>query len=282
MKNTNIANKQNSLDAIRMLLVQRILYRNAKRLKVFEFVIVVIIPILAYLLNYYNIGAKGLVALFSILSMMLNLTFFQIVIYKFTNKAVNIQEQLDCFLFDLKWSNLKFKNYENYRAALKISDEQTQLLAKKEKLYDWYSLPTKNKDIEKTIIFCQKQNITFSQSLQIENEWFFWISIILLLVFETFTSYYLKLQLSELIDVLYLPIMPLLSWLINNYLQVRRYLTNLNNSYDYIKKIENTKISYYDLRLIQDKIVELRKMAPAILDWYYFMRRTKIQNTIKS
>ncbi|MFW5879502.1 MAG: S-4TM family putative pore-forming effector [bacterium] len=277
MKINDISKKQNSLEALKMLIVQRKLHRIAKRGFTIKFFIVIVLPICVMFIYNYKAEYKALLAFISFIVLILNESVINPIINSFKMQAVNVQEQFDSMLFKLKWPNTKFHDKEDYSINCRLSSEEIKEIAKKEKLYDWYIA---GKKMKQSVTNFQRQNLTFSEALRKELTWIFGIMLSIIILSIIITACVLNLKSLDVIVFLILPIAPLITWLVQSWYNIKEYMRRLKllrRSLDARKDMNNNDLQ---LRIFQNEIIELRLLAPIIFDWYYRLRREGLQKMI--
>ena len=276
MKKQTIGLKQNSIEALKMLIVQRRTHSYAKRWNNAYILIVVILPVVAYSLKFFNVDISSVIALITIISIILEVVLFNPCIKDFKEKAINVQEQFDDYVFGLKWPTYKFNTKVLYNAECKLSPGQIDDNVKKEKLKNWYVLPLKNNNI----LYCQKQNLNYSETLRKDLQMFNVTSSIVIIIVTVLICYFSKNEFGECLVDFVIPVVPVLKWLLNNSIVLENYMKRLLNVVSKIEMIERKMVNININQEIQSEIIELRRMAPFVPDWYYKLRRDEIEKSL--
>jgi hypothetical protein len=280
----NINSNQNEKHCQSLLAAQRIIYKEAKKLRttrvIGSFGFAILAPITILLMPDFKIGLGISGGIWTIIGFLLS--------NRESNKvkeAAIIQEEFDTYTFDLDWNNIqcgtKVSNEIIHSSASKYLDK-TDLL-------NWYGDLTGISN-NLAILICQRSNLVWDWRLRKQFAWT--LIIFILVVFGTGIgiALYDKLTVaSYLIAIL----LPSASAFILSIKEIKEHFDSAKSKELLEKKINSiweksmtTLISpsKLDLRQVQDRIFQLRINTALIPDWWYNKLKgdfeDSMQNTI--
>lgn len=264
-----INQRQNEENSIQMLGAQRQIYNEAKILKMYVFVISVLVPLAlatAQIFVKTNPILNTCAYIASIISMFVGV-FFDKYIEKKKEVASSIQLKFDTYVYRMSWDNRLFGEKRNL--CLEEIGKSRKLFKKrgeKEKLYNWYTRNVDEYPLEKGILFCQKENVYWDMGLRrryrIVCNAFILSMIIFILGIGVAQNESIQLLVYRMAFIA-----PLIYWLYDKVKTLNADIRKLNRLYGEIAG-EDIK-TMDDLQVIQRDIIDHRKSCCFIPNWFY-------------
>lgn len=270
---------QNEDTKIDMLLAQRKLYSDAKKLQSILLIFVILVPIIITILekfNYIKTDDNFTLILYSISALILEYI-LQKKIDSMKNKAASIQEKFDTDVFgisknDLLGSAIGYDEIRKYSKKYK---------GKPDKVKNWYSKKIEALNTNIAIIFCQRMNITYDQNIKKKYRnllcgLLFIVALIIILLTENYSV-------KHLVAKIILPLSPMIKFIYDEIKQIKTSVNNLNrlreNIENTLKSLSiNATIKDDKLRSIQDMIFTNRVSSPLIPDYIYRYYRAHLED----
>ena len=272
---------QNKPENIKKLQAQRQLYAEGKKIILLQIILTVPVTILLALLKTIPTERIGFsifyyAALYGIIVAIFDI-FCNKVVGNYKTDAAKIQEQFDCDVYDMEWSQIF--------VGKKVPQETINKYAKKyipnpkAPLIDWYPTEIGNYSPEKAIYVCQKTNIYYDSALRNKYKWTsIWVSLgilILLLIFSLGADFTVR---SFLVQVIFpfLPVLVLTSRIVTDHSRTIKAANDLHQTINNLLG-SHSELSMDNLRTIQSKIYCNRKDSPLIPDFFYNKKRQKLE-----
>ncbi len=273
----NIATRQNEQTFIDRLAAQRNLYSKAKRLSVLLFLVSVLIPVVLaiakVILPSFDFLPKFIVV-YSVVATLMRIWLKDLASKKKT-LAARIQQLFDCELFDLSRNKPLCEDKpspEDVFYALKG--------AKYSKLNDWYDPVVSELPLSVGALVCMRTNVVYDQSLRKSySKWCYGLTIVAIIAVAVLGM----INNTGMWDAFlygFVPLLPLITWVIDLYKQHSANIKALNN----IETLINTgftqaqkerQVSLSTLDEIQNFIYIHRKTSYFVPDLFYKKKREK-------
>jgi len=275
-----IFEKQNSSRCLRYLASQRQIYSNAKKLLTLQIILVVIVVTLLSVINYFC-KIEWILGSYSAIITLIDIFLINKWIDNLKKRAAKIQEKFDTTLFELEWNDIISQVDEE------VVFRYSELYKKKEpnfnSLKNWYSPKIKDIDSDLAKILCQRTNCVYDFTLRkyYLNTLIFLLAGLGLLV--VILGLYQNISLPNFVNVLVLPLLPMISFGLQKYQDNQESIESLNNLketteevWDKVIKGEKIDINKRS-RSIQNRIYLNRKNNPLIFDWLYRIIRSRLE-----
>lgn len=276
--------RQNELEALRLLIAQRRLYRRAKRWLAWRWIGMVVIgigaPLVSVLWPSLAVASGALAGVW----LFLGRTVLVLAQGSLKAKAAAVQEQFDLYVFKMPESGNRsiLPSLEDI-ADIVGPDDRIRSVAGREELLDWYPIETHN-DGAVTVAICQRANASYSDRL-LRATAIVWVAatavwIVVLIVL----SAVLDVSLPSFILGVALPVLPA-------FLDVVQYLASVWRSAperrDLAQAIESRlagsgPVEGKDLLVWQERLFDLRRSAPEVPEFLYRFRRKANERVMHS
>ncbi|OCB26020.1 hypothetical protein A5689_11835 [Mycobacterium intracellulare subsp. yongonense] len=280
-----IAENQNSVDALRLLLAQRRLYSQSKRWLGLRWlgmlVIALIAPILAVVRPELAVISGAIAGAWIFLG--------RTALYRLeqtkVEQAAAVQEIFDQRVYGMpsSGSRASLPSLEEI-ALLAGPDTQIQKAAQGEKLFDWYPIDT-SQDGALTVAICQRANVSYADRL-LKTTATVWIaSMIVWVAVLGVAAFYFKLDASQLVLGIALPLLPAFLDVWEYWRSIRRAARDRRDLVTTIEqRIEGGAggLDPQDMLVWQGRLFDLRRNAPQVPDAIYWMSRKKNELAMKS
>lgn len=276
--------RQNTAEALRLLVAQRRLYSRAKRWQSSRWIGLVIISLAAPLVTIVWDEAAVWTGACAGLWLFLGRTFFAWRESVIMTKAAIVQEDFDFYVFDMPRS-IERADRPSFEDIALISGDDSSLLsaARREKLLHWYSVSAAN-PAALTVAIAQRANAEYSHRL-LRRTVAIWLILtvtwgILLVV----VSAAIGLPLATFILGVGLPVLPAA-------LDLSEYLHNISKAASDRRDLANTieqkigisePIEGFELLVWQERLFDLRRTTPQIPDWLYRITREQNERAMKA
>jgi hypothetical protein len=274
--------KQNEMQALRLLIAQRRLYRRAKRWLGVRWLGMIIIGLAAPVVSVIWPSLAVVAGAIAGLWLFLGRTLLVLVQASATSKAAAVQEQFDFYVFGMPHITERsaLPSLEEI-AAIAGPDDQVQSEAGKEKLLDWY--PVNDTDAGAvSVAIAQRANASYTDSLLRSTAIAWAVATASWAIVLVVASLVARLPLSTFLLGIVLPVLPA-------FLDVVRYITGVWRSArdraDLARAIESRLVGTVesaDLLVWQERMYELRRSAPEVPDFVYKLKRKVNERAMKS
>ena len=271
----NVRKRQNDQRSLDRLVAQRFLYRQAKKIEGLRLLSVIVVAgLLLWGLAVERESISQWATLIVVLLWFLDQVVMVPLIGRIKAEAATIQEEFDCFVLDIPWSEHGAVERPTPDRVNELARKGRKLAAVKKGLEDWYGgdeIPT---EALAARLHCQRVNCRWDGRLR--KEWIAAVCIVLavlgvigLVVGALFGVSLLDVVLATAATL------RLVAWLWmevqgqsvakNRMVKLQGYLSRTDG--------HNGQTNVCDVRLAQALIFEHRRSCPAVPDWFYRLRR---------
>lgn len=290
---SNIAQRQNEPENIKILQAQRQMYSDVKFRMMFIFGAGVILPIFVSFLtfalnndffaNLFSFEKKDIgyfsacIGIFSaiIIEVVSNL------LKKMKEDAAKIQEVFDTNVFDLFWDSINIGKKPDHSLIFKKSKEFNQKYPTYTGFDNWYTCKAATFKYPEAIAFCQQQNLNWDSSLRKDiitaSKWILSVIILIMLILGIINDFTLRNLLTNVVLIV-LPICLFFYKIItenNETIQEMDRLREINeNLIDSTISNNSTNTDFISkCRQLQTAIYNHRKSARPIPNWLHKRRK---------
>lgn len=277
--------RQNETHALRLLIAQRRLYRRAKRWLAVRWIGMIIIglaaPVISVIWPSLAVAAGAVAGLW----LFLGRTVLVLMQASITAKAAAVQEQLDFHIFGMPRTTDRstLPSLEEI-AAIAGPDDEVEAVAAKEDLLDWY--PINDTDAGPvSVAIAQRANASYTDSLLRTTAILWTVATAAWVVMLVIVSLLAGLSLSTFLLGIALPVLPA-------FLDVVQYVVGVWRSArdraDLARAIAGHlggsagSVQAEDLLVWQDRMYELRRIAPEVPDLLYKLKRKVNERAMNS
>lgn len=273
----SIAARQNSDEALRLLLAQRRLYTRAKRWQGTRWIGLLVLGVAAPFISLLIPGSAVTVGAVTGVWLFLGRTFLASAEARTMTKAAAVQEELDLYIFDMPETIERASRPTIEDIELLIRDAQgLRPAAKRERLTDWYDVDVSHPGAE-TVAIAQRANASYTDRL-IRTAVRIWAVVTvgwlaILLLWSSLSGLEFGLVLLGVI----FPVLPAV-------LDVADYLRSTwraaQDRADLARTIEarlddDEPIMGQDLISWQTQLYDLRRTTPQVPNWLYKTTRNR-------
>lgn len=281
---STIKTRQNELDALRLLIAQRRLYRRAKRWLGLRWLGMVLIgigaPVASVLWPSFAVAAGAVAGTW----IFAGRTILAIAQSRVTTQAASVQEQFDFYVFGMSDTTARSTLPSREQiAAVAGPDDQIRKMAESERLVDWYEIDPANAG-GVTIAISQRANASYTDGLLRTTAivWSVatasWCAVLIV------ASLLANLTLQTFLLGVLLPVLPA-------FLDVVQYVVGVWRSAadraDLARAIEgklggDSHPAPQELLVWQEQLFDLRRAAPAVPDVIYKLKRNTNERAMRS
>ena len=269
-----IQERQNKAESISKLASQRLLYSRAKRTRVFEMCLILLIAFLGLVSSAFEISALSqLVPLIVLIVWFVD----QLILKKkesaFKTEAAIVQEDFDCFVLDLAWPEYKGIERPTPDRLKQLDRQAASRSVGSASLLNWYGPRGMPCDPFQAKIHCQKMNCWWDANLR--RRWrnlLYWasgsfvVAAVILCLINGITVTSLVALVASSIGVL--------RWGVAEVIDQVEAGQQVNKLHKYLTSLSRQEqISPSEVRSVQDEIFELRRKGPLVPDWFYNFSR---------
>lgn len=277
--------RQNSDDALRLLIAQRRLYSKSKRWLGVRWLGMVAIglaaPVMAVIWPRYAVAAGAVAGLW----IFLGRTALVILQGSMSTRAAAIQEQFDVLVFGMP-GDTRRSSLPSLEEISRLAgrDDRIQSTAREKRLVDWYPIDAADSAVV-SVAICQRANVSYTDRLLRSTAiaWSVataaWVCALVLL------SAIHQISLGTFLLGIALPVLPAFLDVLQYVLAVRR---SARDRADLAREIERQleetigQLNSSDLLVWQSRIYDLRRAVPEIPDFLYWLRRRLNERTMVS
>jgi hypothetical protein len=268
--------RQNDIDALRLLIAQRRLYRHAKRWLLLRWIGMVVIgigaPVISLLWPSLAVASGAVAGVWLFLGRTL-LIFVQGAL---TTKAASVQEQFDFYVYQMP-DSAKRSTLPSLEDIAKIAgaDDEIRTLAAREKLVDWYPIEATD-DGAVSVAVSQRANASYTDSLLRATAIVWAVATVIWIVAIVVVSVVLGLSLSSFLLGVALPVLPAFLDVVQYVAGVWRSASERRNLARIIETHiigSDGRVEGQDLLVWQERLFDLRRSAPEVPDFLYAIRR---------
>lgn len=275
MKQNNIAEKQNEQISLDRLAAQRHLYTKAKRLSNLSFVVCALTPVflsVAKVVWSDCVFMPKIIVVYSFGATLLRI-WLKDVIVKLKTKAAQIQQLFDCELFGLPWDKAICGSQpkpEDVHSSIKGASYKN--------LKNWYDPIVSELPLTVGALVCMRTNIVYDQSLRKAYSALCNILIGFAFLVVLVCGMVNNTGLWDAFLYGMVPLLPLITWWIDQCKQHNANLTALNNIETLVEsgltQAQSHKyVDTHNFEQIQSFIFLHRKSSYLIPDFFYGMTR---------
>jgi len=280
-----IAGRQNSVDALRLLLAQRHLYSQSKRWLGLRWLGMLVIAIAAPVISVIwpdSAVAAGAVAGAWIFIGRTALSRFE---QKKVEQAAAVQEVFDQLVFGMPSSGDRAASPSLEEISLLAGPDPNILdKARDQKLVDWYPVDA-NEDGLLTVAICQRANASYSDRLLKTTAQVWVVGMGVWAIALVGASLYFNLTASQFILGILLPLLPAFLDVWEYWRSIRRAAVDRRDIVTTIEqKIagDSGGLDAQDLLVWQGRLYDLRRNAPQVPDSVYWLSRKRNELAMKS
>ena len=282
---SEIAKRQNDVDALRLLLAQRRLYSRAKAWQGIRWIGLLVLGIAAPFVSVLwpsSAVAIGAITGFWLFVGRTVLTWGET---RTMTKAAAIQEDFDLYVFAMPRTidRTSLPSLEEI-AVLAGPDENIRVAAEKERLIDWYPIGPEHAAIENVAI-AQRANASYTDRLIKTSVWV-WAGVTLVwIAFLTTLGALSALTFGAVLLGVIFPVLPaaldVLEYLISTW-RAAHDRADLANSIQSRIEGDGDPISGEDLLSWQVQMYDLRRTTPQLPNWLYKLTRKRNEAAMHS
>lgn len=271
----DIFKKQNEPKMHELLVAQHFTYKLAKRKSYLLFTLLVFIPIIINIILLFKLSDTIVTILtFFTLSLIFLNTPLQSSICKQKKLAAMLQQQFDCYLFDMAISD----DIDSNLIAIQLEKYKEKDWKRKRNWYQNYE----SIEYEKAIFFCQKENIDWTSN--IDKKYY---GLLITLLIPTLSLYIVNLILhnAAIITIFsnIIIFLPLFQYMISlrqkikndkqELIEINKFANEIEKDFEHISSLElNTK-----LYCLQKLIYKFRQTKLLIPDFFNNIHHNKLQ-----
>lgn len=287
-----INNKQNEASSIDKLSAQKQLYSDAKNwLGTYLFLSIPLLMILSLVVkpilinDFFNLGwtydITDSVALFALVLAFYESLFLKRYITKMKLNAAKIQEQFDCYIYNMPWNNAICGDRIGDAEVSKYSSKYSRRGGSRADFNDWYSKEVEQEEHKKAISLCQNENLGWDIEQRSKfNQILIFVSLIFV-ISSVIVGFYLEFSVKSLILSVIIPCWPALNYAIANYFDNSDAIKDKKALKSLLTQAVNSRaITDKKLRSTQDTLYLNRKNNALIFDWFYKRYQNKNQQDI--
>ncbi|WP_261815564.1 S-4TM family putative pore-forming effector [Vibrio gallicus] len=273
--------RQNEPESIDKLAAQKQIYSDAKVLQgCYLFLSVPVIMLLNMLVKPvlmndvlglgWNNDLTNFIAIFALALTISELAWLKPTISKLKEKAAKIQEDFDCYVYELEWNDILCCNKPSGTDVREFSDKYVSKGKSRGAFDNWYTSDVEQVSKVKGILLCQNENLGWDV---IQREKFvkaiIWISVVSFIL-SCGVAIYLAFTVKSFILNAVIPSLPLICYAITNYYENREAIESKKRLKSAAKKVEGMGAPTMKYaRNIQNLIFLNRSTNSLIFDWYY-------------
>lgn len=289
---TDFNERQNKNFSIDKLAAQKQLYSDAK--KGLATYLVLSIPVIlflnlivkaALLKDWFSFGwtpdLTEWIALYALILAGYESFYLKGFLSNLKEKAAKIQEDFDCYVYQLSWNELLCGEKECDSEIKKSSDKYRKKVRSTENLSNWYTSDIKKLEQTEAILVCQKENLGWDIVQRTKfNKLIFGISIIVLLC-SLLSGFYFEFSFKFFILSVIIPSWPAMSFAISYYYENLETIKDKKRLKTATNQVEHIQVPTNEYaRQVQDLIYLNRKNNCLIFDWFYNLLRDENQGLI--
>ena len=270
----SIQDRQNKAESIAKLASQRLLYSYAKRIRIIEMCLILLIALLGLASSALNFAAfSRWVPLVVLIVWIINQLILRRRESSLKAEAAIVQEDFDCFVLDLMWPEYKGIERPTPDRIRQLDRQAASRSNGSASLRNWYAPSGIPCDPIQAKIHCQKMNCWWDANLR--QRWrnlLYWafgafvITALTLCVFNGITVTRFIAIGASCIGVL--------GWGVAEIMDQEEAGMKVNRLHKYLTGLSRQEqISPSDVRSIQDEIFGHRLSAPLVPDWFYNFSR---------
>lgn len=276
--------RQNDLDALRFLIAQRRLYRNAKRWLSLRWLGMLVIGIGAPVVSVISPHLAVIAGAVAGAWIFIGRTMLLAVQSRITSQAAAVQEQFDFYVFKMPAIAVRSVLPSPERiSAISGSDDRIKEVAENEHLVDWYVINTKDDGLV-AVAVAQRANAAYAENLLWTTAILWSLVVLMWCVGLVVISVLAGVKLEAFLLGIVLPVLPA-------FLDVVQYVAGVRSSAvqraDLARAIEGrlggcAPLDPQQLLVWQERLFDLRRAAPEVPDVIYKLKRKKSEQAMRS
>jgi hypothetical protein len=282
----DILKLQNIPENLRYLKASRVLYNRAKRAFGIQILVTVGISIIFSFLKLIpkeslTFDLNACIGIGAILISIAEILFFNVYVSGLRTSGAKAQETFDCNIYGLPWNSINSgSQLEQY--VIKESNSE-YIFDEKAPLDNWYDIDLKGLSKERAILLCQETNLFYDGKLREHFKKANVIFCILIFVLSLIIAVIADIKVSNYITAVLLPISPMIVLTLKIIMENRKSLTISTDLRKFVLQLKDRQEepTILELRGVQDKIFCNRKDSPLVPNWYYKLRRTRLEKLMK-
>mgnify|MGYP000843906128 CR=1 FL=1 len=282
----DILQLQNIPENLQYLKASRVLYSRAKRAFGIQILVTVGISIIFSFLKLIpkeslTFDLNACIGIGAILISVAEILFFNVYVSGLRTSGAKAQEAFDCNVYGLPWNLINSgSQLEQYVIKESISE---YIFDEKAPIENWYDIDVEGLSKERTILLCQETNLFYDGKLREHFKMANILLCILIFVLSLIIAVIADIKVNSYITTVLLPVSPMIVLTLKIIMENRKSLTV---STELRKIVLQLKARPHDptiseLRGVQDKIFCNRKDSSLVPDWYYKLRRNRLEKLMK-
>lgn len=280
-----MAAKQNDVEPLRLLLVQRRLYSQAKRWMASRWlgmgIIAIAAPIFAVLIPASATIGGAVAALWAFLGRTTIIAQEK----KAAEKAAAVQETFDFSVYGMPASGRRASTLSLEDINVISGDDQAVLdQANKDKLLNWYPFDA-TQDGAVSVAICQRANVSYTDRL-LRSTANMWITLMVVwVIILTILCFVFDLAFPVVLLGIVLPLLPAFLDVYDYWRSIKKAARDRRELSDAIEvKLSNNAagLETQDLMVWQNELFNLRRVAPQVPDFVYWLKRKANERAMNS
>jgi len=273
--------EQNKPERLLLLRAQRLFYARAKVRQNLFALAALILPAIGVFFGAQYHAIRPFLGLGSILLLLLEVGLLSRLQREDCKRGAKVQEQFDTEVLLLDWNRLV--------AGSRVDAEDIRDIAPGpippvdlNKLENWYERALTTLPLPLARLLCQRTNITYDMRVRVSYARILLSAAVFIGVVSTLYGLHQDLKFSGLIMVIWLPALPLVTFLLKEYRKQRDTIETLTTLKVEIEKAWEKALSGASdaeltatARALQDAIYRHRASNPLVIDWLYDRLRGK-------
>ncbi|MFF3569256.1 S-4TM family putative pore-forming effector [Nocardia jiangxiensis] len=274
----HIADNQNEVGALRLLLAQRRLYSMSKRWLSFRWlgmlVIAIMAPPVAVIWPKLAVIAGAVAGLWVFLGRTILLQLER----NLTEQAAAVQERFDFTAYGMPSSGRRAKLPSLEEISLLVGpDDSIESKVQKQELRDWYPIDREQRGIV-TVAICQRANVSYWDQLLKTAAKVWIVGLAFWTVALVVASFVFNLSLEQFLLGMALPLLPAALDVWEYWTSIRgasRERTEMSNAIEDKLADNASNLESGDLLIWQERLFEMRRHSPQVPDLIYKLRRKR-------
>lgn len=271
--------EQNRPERLELLRAQRLFYSRAKLYQNLFAVMALLLPGIGVLFGTCSPEIRSFLGFGSILLLLLDVGVISRKQLEDCKRGAKVQEHFDTEVLKLDWSRLV--------AGERVDAEDVREITSKPRrdvdrhcLENWYEPVVAKLPLPVGRIICQRTNVNYDMRVRKMYAGILLGAAVLLFVLLTLLGLYQGMKVNDLILTVYLPALPLATFLLNEHRKHGDTIETLTTIKAEIEKVWEQALTgtpFDDLtrssRALQDAIFRHRASNPLVFDWLYGLIR---------
>lgn len=276
--------RQNTREALELLLIQRRLYSKSKKWGRLRLIGVLVLGVVTPVVTLFHPNAAVIAGAVAAVWIFLARTIFKKIEATYAVKAAGIQDEFDTYVFGIEsTAKVGEKLTPEERADLLPNEDEFDSVVKSENLIDWYPFDDKATD-ELNIAVAQRANAAYTDRLlRANSSLLIGLTVIWLICIVGYAVFIAELTAYQLVLGVIAPILPGLLDNFENWSIVRQASVQRRSLAKEIedKSSEDPKEIRHLLESWQSRTYDLRITTPNIPDLLYGLLRTRNERAME-